>query len=597
MKLPLISKLGAITGVFARLNPKGLLAKLPQIKLPLPKGLLAKLKGKKGDDDEHGGSVVIEDEDEDLFGDLGDLDDLDAQAKESEQEAAAAKAEAEAAAEAAAEAGDDDSEAAGEDMDIDAAPVAEEASSDIQALADLEAMPDFDEGNFAGGQDDDDDDDDDDDYDYDDDDDDDDDEEGADRGKIKKLAFIAGGGIAAAVLLGGAAWMYMGNGSNPAPDTASKPAANGEMVFNLDGLPPAPDRPVQPRSAAVAPQHKPPAFVQDGGGGEVAPAVSEPGTLTGGQSIASSGLGQELAALGLDQVQQPGAGIVVPSMKKASFKGLGAWPPGAALQAAPLASLVNVTELGPLPVVDKDGNTPFDAYARPEPQIDASKPRLALIITGLGTSRAATESAVSALPSDVSFALDIYARGLDFWMKKMRGAGHEVLLEMPSEGDQFPFFDPGPGALRTAITPEENLKKLAFILSRTSGYFGVLSTYGGKFLGDEEQITNIMKDLNHRGLMYVDGGAKGSKGPHAALKQDMPWAIVELNLDDVEGQAALQRQFRELESIALKRSMTVASISPTPLTLKLISAWLQSLEAKQIQLVPVSALAKKQILR
>jgi hypothetical protein len=215
----------------------------------------------------------------------------------------------------------------------------------------------------------------------------------------------------------------------------------------------------------------------------------------------------------------------------------------------------------------------------------------------LATSRAATESALSALPPEVTFALDIYARGLDFWVKKMRAVGHEVLLEMPSDAANFPFEDPGPGALKTVAQPEENIQKLEFILSRTSGYFGVLSTYGGKFLADEEQIQNIMKQLNKRGLMYVDGGEKGSRGPHAALKEDMPWAIVEMNLDDAQGQSALLRQLAELETVVTKRAMTVARISPTPLSLKTITTWLASLEGKQIQLVPVSALAKKQILR
>ncbi|MBL4691790.1 MAG: divergent polysaccharide deacetylase family protein, partial [Magnetovibrio sp.] len=212
-------------------------------------------------------------------------------------------------------------------------------------------------------------------------------------------------------------------------------------------------------------------------------------------------------------------------------------------------------------------------------------------------SRAATEAAIRGLPSEVSFSLNVYARGLDFWMKKMRSSGHEVLLEMPSEPANFPFDDPGPAALRALAPLQENIQKLEFILSRTSGYFGVISIYGGKFLKVEDQVRGVLEQLNRRGLMYVDGGAVGSQGTRVAYKQKMPWASVELNLDEVLGKAALLRQLKELEALAEKRSMTMARITATPLSLKLLSNWIQELPSKRMRLVPVSALANKQLIR
>jgi len=582
VKLPLISKLGALTGVLARLNPMALLKR-----------------NKGGDDDEHSTSV-IEEEEEDLFGDLGDLDARDAEIKA-------------AAVEASGTADDDDDNFPDDDDDDDegnfpdendadeekdpfAEELGDEAKRDAQAIADLEAMPDFDEApdeqaeDDAGGIDL---------ADFDDGFDDDDEDEDAVREKRKKLLMFGGGGLAAAIVLGGVSWMIWGGGE-AAPDTAANLPADG-TVFSLDALPPL-KKPTPAPSAALSPPHAPAAQTPAAPTPPTAPAAPvpqkpEPGTLSGGNLIASSGLGAHLADLGLDKVQQPGMGIVVPSSTAASYAGLPAWPPSAALTVAPLSNLVKQTDIGPLPMVAEDGYSSFKAYARPATEGDAALPQIAIVVTGLGISRASTEAAIASMPSDVTFSLDIYARGLDFWVKKMREKGHEVLIEMPSEPANFPFDDPGPAALRSIVSLDENIQKLEFILSRTAGYFGVLAVYGGNFLKDEDQVQGIMRELKRRGLMYVDGGAKESKGTRMAYKVKLPWAAVELNIDEAVGKAAVLRQLKELETLALKRSMTIARISATPLSLKYLSTWLQALPSKKMRLVPVSALANKQLIR
>jgi len=574
VKLPFLSKLGAITGVFSRLNPKALFAKVNL------GGLLAKIKRNKGgSDDEHDEddfrpSTSVIDEEDDFLGDLGDLDELDAEIKASEQEREVEKQrEAEAEAEAEAEVGGEgDDEEAGEDADTTTDDLAGELSDEEQVLADLEAMPDFDEGDSG-------------------DDEDDEEDEAAAKAKMKKMAMLAGAGVVVAILMGGGSWLLLGG--KDAPASASKPLSSGQTVFNLDSLPPAIEKKPAPTAPAPAPATHAQALTPSSPQTNKVPE----GVLSGGHEIDSSGAGGQLALLGLDKIQQPGAGIVVPSTTNASYTDLKRWPPSKPLEVAPLPSLVKQTDIGLLPMVAKDGHTSFDAYARPEPQGDVAKPTIAIVVTGLGTSRASTEASISRLPSDITLALDVYARGLDFWIKRMRANGHEVLLEMPMESGNFPFVDAGPSALLALASPEDNIKKLEFILSRTAGYFGVLAVYGSKFLAISEQVQGIMAQLKKRGLMYVDNGAKGSVGASVAYKTDLPWAQIEMDMDVAEGQAAMRRQFTELEALAKKHAKTAAMISATPLNLKILSAWLKQLDAKGFKLVPISALSKKQMIQ
>lgn len=590
MKLPLMDKLGAIKGVFARLKP-----------------------GAKTDDedaDDH-----LSGEDDDLFGDLGDLDQIDADAAE---RAAADAGETDGV-------GDDFDDLDDDDFtdDFDDEPDVLDELEDDHAdheFADLddgvddslppppvpgdggeddlvaEIMGDLEEVDFGAAFDDED------------------DEEAAEaaqKEKLKKLLIMAGGGVAAAVVLGGVSWWLLGgDGADGAPEdtVAAVQDAQGGLVIDLGALPPA---------VQDAPQVQPdpvPSTQMPGPDAELAPVetgLAPPTDATDAPQAAPEALASapqpdstvspeiaELRTLGLDAQLDPGVGVVIPSVTKASFAGISAWPAKAeALPSAPVETLVVQGEHGLLPVIGQDGTAPFDAYARPAPTEKSADPKIAIIVTGIGLSRAATEAAIESLPADVTLSLNVYARGLDFWSKQARQAGHEVLLDMPSESVDFPFTDPGPNALKSLATPAENLAQLEWMLSRTTGYFGVLGVYGTKFLTVEEQVKGVMDVLKQRGLMYVDGGVQDSLGTRVAYSVGAKWASVELTLDDLPGRKALALQLEELEGLAQKRAIAIARISADPASLKGLSDWLKTLKDKRLQLVPVSALANKQLIR
>ena len=82
-----------------------------------------------------------------------------------------------------------------------------------------------------------------------------------------------------------------------------------------------------------------------------------------------------------------------------------------------------------VPVIGKDGGTPAQAYARPFH--DDGKPRVALVIGGLGLNSAATKSAIERLPPEVTLSFVPYADNLQGWIDLARANGHEVLLHRP----------------------------------------------------------------------------------------------------------------------------------------------------------------------
>ena len=135
---------------------------------------------------------------------------------------------------------------------------------------------------------------------------------------------------------------------------------------------------------------------------------------------------------------------------------------------------------GLLPKICVDGRRPWQVYARPFNNSEP-RPRVAIVLSGLGLSSAATESAIQGLPGGVTLAFHPYADNLQQWINLARAAGHEVLINLPLEPLDYPKDDPGPQALFTAFKPVENIERLNWALSRVTGYTGVSTHMGSRF--------------------------------------------------------------------------------------------------------------------
>ena len=232
----------------------------------------------------------------------------------------------------------------------------------------------------------------------------------------------------------------------------------------------------------------------------------------------------------------------------------------------------------------------WQVYARPF-EDDGKRPRIAVIIGGLGLSRAATEAAVGRLPGEVALAFDPYAKGLQDWVSRARQAGHEVLLSLPMEPSAFPLYDPGPLALLTALEPEANLGRLTFLLGRISGYVGVVSVHGSRFTTEKGHILPVLEFLKQRGLMYVDNGStKQSLAPGIASEIGLPGTVSNVNLDFDLSRSAIDSRLATLEETARKNKTAVVMASAYPVVVERLAAWIGTLDKKGLVLAPVSSL-------
>lgn len=252
------------------------------------------------------------------------------------------------------------------------------------------------------------------------------------------------------------------------------------------------------------------------------------------------------------------------------------------LAPAPLVDLLRNSAYGPLPVVPRNGRTPWQAYARPF-EAPAGKPRMAVVVAGLGLDRDATEAAVAKLPPEVTLAFSPYAGNLEQWVKKARDAGHEVMVMLPAQAEGFPARDPGPWGQLVGNPVEENIGRLEQVLARVPGAFGVLAP-DGAFVRSAK-LAPILTALKERGLAFAGEGAK--------LEVELPHAAVTDSIDTDLFRDSIEVRLNDAAAAARQRGHGLMVVSPRPVAFDRLLGWFQRLGEQGLVLAPVSAVVSQ----
>jgi polysaccharide deacetylase 2 family uncharacterized protein YibQ len=251
--------------------------------------------------------------------------------------------------------------------------------------------------------------------------------------------------------------------------------------------------------------------------------------------------------------------------------------------------LLEKTRYGMIPVAS-DGLKPFMVYAADADRVKAAKmPVVAIVVTGLGVGAAKTADAIMKLPSAVTLAFTPYGSDPTKLAERARTQRHEILLQIPMEPFDYPDNDPGPQTLLTTLSPEQNLDRMYWQLSRIQGYAGIANFMGGRFVVTDAAMQPIIQEAAKRGLGYFDdGSAPRSVAPALAAGQAMPFASADSTIDAVPTAAEIDRALAKLEALAKERGIAVGVTSALPISIERIAIWTKGLESRGIMLVPLT---------
>jgi len=245
-------------------------------------------------------------------------------------------------------------------------------------------------------------------------------------------------------------------------------------------------------------------------------------------------------------------------------------------------------------MIGPDGRKPWQAYARPFDRAD-KRPRIAILLTGLGLSGAATGAAIDDLPGAVTLGFNPYAPKLDEWIGVARAAGHEVFLSLAMEPVDYPRVDPGPHTLLISLDRQQNLERLRWVLSRVAGYVGVVSAAGSRFTTSQADLLPILDEVKARGLMFVDSHSTDNSVAGPLSKSiGLPRAISDFAVDQQASRDAIDQRLLQLEHPAHQTAVALGLGEVYPVTIERLAQWIATLERKGIALAPVSSTADMQ---
>jgi polysaccharide deacetylase 2 family uncharacterized protein YibQ len=267
------------------------------------------------------------------------------------------------------------------------------------------------------------------------------------------------------------------------------------------------------------------------------------------------------------------------------------------LAPAPDKRLVEKSRFGLLPRVGADGARPAEVYARPvfaAAKLKPGAPRVALLVGGLGLNPASTADAIARLPAAVSLGFAPYGDDLEGEAAAAREAGHETLLQSPMEPFTYPADNPGAHTLLTGASDADNLDSLRWQMGRFVGYAGIVNHLGGKFTADARALTPALGEIAARGLFYVDDGSSPrSLARDVAPTLGLAAAAADVVVDADAAPAAIDAALTRLEALARARGAAIGVASALPSSLDRIAPWSAGLEARGVELVPVSAMTAR----
>lgn len=265
-------------------------------------------------------------------------------------------------------------------------------------------------------------------------------------------------------------------------------------------------------------------------------------------------------------------------------------------ESAPAAAMVGIDQrlleksrYGMIPVV-ADGLKPFTVYAADADRAKAAKmPVIAIVVGGLGVGAAKTADAIMKLPPAVTLAFTPYGADPAKLAERARAQRHEILLQVPMEPFDYPDNDPGPQTLLTTLTPEQNLDRLYWHLSRFQGYAGIANFMGARFTATDTVMLPIIREAAKRGLGYLDDGSSPrSAAPSLTAAQSIPFAKADFTIDAVPTSAEIDRTLVKLETLAKERGLAVGVASALPISIERLAAWIKTLDSRGIMLVPLT---------
>ena len=237
---------------------------------------------------------------------------------------------------------------------------------------------------------------------------------------------------------------------------------------------------------------------------------------------------------------------------------------------------------------------PKKEKAKPSLPKSVSLRQVAIIIDDIGYDLKQIQELLK-INADITFAILPLCPHTREAAEMFHKAHRETLLHLPMEPLSYPRKKPGQGALFTDMSNDEIIFQLEKNIAAVPYISGVNNHMGSKFMMDEKKLTVVFNKLKNKRLFFVDSRTTpDTKTFVTAGKVGLPVAARKIFLDN-------NRDYNEIYNILINVAKKNGDDSPVilighpyPETIKAVSDAVKVLKEKEITIVPVSRIIKKQ---
>ncbi len=223
------------------------------------------------------------------------------------------------------------------------------------------------------------------------------------------------------------------------------------------------------------------------------------------------------------------------------------------------------------------------------PLISGKLPVVAIIIDDIGFDRKMAYD-LGDLDKDFTFSVLPGAPFGKVIAERLHKKGIQIMLHLPMEPVEYPRINPGPGAILADMQPDTLLVQLRKDLGAIPYIKGVNNHMGSRITAMSDKMRQIFTVLKEKHLFFID--SRTSKysvcRPCASLLQ-VRFAQRDVFLDNIQSNAYIKKQLKELIHIAIKHGTAIAIGHPYRATYAALKQEIPILKTK-VKIVPVSKL-------
>ena len=224
-----------------------------------------------------------------------------------------------------------------------------------------------------------------------------------------------------------------------------------------------------------------------------------------------------------------------------------------------------------------------------KPPYFGREPVIAIVIDDMGVSHRRTAN-ISSLDYPLTSSFLTYASNLRPQIAAAERAG-QIIAHLPMEPKAS--MNVSPDVLTVKMNEKQVAEGLNGMLDKFPGIAGVNNHMGSRFTEDAERMDVVMKELEKRGLFFLDSKTTPhSAGEKAAKDNRVRYVSRNVFLDNEDKFDYVMRQLRQTEAIARKNGYAVAIGHPKEQTYNALKVWLPTLKSRNLRLVHLSEIVK-----